>query len=375
MLESQVQGISESERGGWTDRYSRQVRFAPIGDEGQRRLREASVMIAGCGALGASLAQHMARSGVGKLVIVDRDYVEPSNLQRQTLFDEEDARRALPKAEAAAGKLRRINGEVTVEAHVADMREGNVRGFSKGVDLILDGTDNVATRLMLSDEAFRLGIPFLYGGATASQGMSAMLIPGRTVCLRCLIGGEEEAEEGETCDSMGVLSATVEFVAALQAVEAIKWLTGNRDAIRGTWVRTDIWNFGFRESKMPSYFPGCPHCGGGTEREAFEVEASPLAGRPAALPAVLCGRDTVQVTMEGPLRLDSIAEKLQALGCRLTVNRYLVKAELPRPRAVRLVLFPDGRVLVQGTTDIAKAETLCNAYVSQMYHGQEETIR
>lgn len=377
----------------WRERYSRQIRFAPIGEAGQLRLREASVLIAGCGALGASLAQHMARAGVGRLVIVDRDYVELSNLHRQTLFDEEDARRVMPKAKAAEEKLRRLNGETAVEAHVADMGPANIGGYAADVDLILDGTDNAATRLLLCDEAFRRGIPFLYGGVTASRGMSATLVPGKTACLACLIGGEDEAGEGDTCDVSGVLSATVEFVAALQAAEAVKWLSGNREAVRGTWASADIWHFAVREYELPSGVEACARCG----TEARTAEAGPRSRHAGMIPShdrdrerdrkgqdsaagggleaeqrgrgarstALCGRDTVQVTLGMPLDLERESRYLERMGCGIVVNPYLAKAELPSPRAEKLVLFPDGRVLVQGTSDAAEAERLCDAYLGR----------
>ncbi|WP_261800141.1 ThiF family adenylyltransferase [Paenibacillus sp. PAMC21692] len=373
-------------RAGWRERYSRQIRFAPIGEAGQLRLREASVLIAGCGALGASLAQHMARAGVGRLVIVDRDYVEPSNLHRQSLFDEEDARKVLPKAKAAETKLRRINGETIIEAHVADMGYHNVGIFAADADLILDGTDNAATRLLLCDEAFRLGIPFIYGGATASQGMSAMLVPGRTACLSCLIGEEDGAEEGDSCDTRGVLSATVEFVAALQTAEAVKWLTGNKESVRGTWLNADVWNFAVQEYKLPSGVASCGKCGCQARSNSAELHSveiglrqplqdsddvnfpdnrdreSRLHGRRST---ALCGRDTVQVTMGFALELEREIKYLERLGCGVTINPYLVKAELPSPCTEKLVLFPDGRVLVQGTSDMAEAERICDEYLSR----------
>jgi adenylyltransferase/sulfurtransferase len=379
----------------WRERYSRQIRFAPIGESGQMRLMDSTVLIAGCGALGCALAGHMARSGVGKLVIVDRDYVERSNLHRQTLFDEEDALHALPKAEAAAAKLRRMNRDVVVEPHVADITKENAAIFAGGVDLVLDGTDNAATRLLLCDEAFGRDIPFVFGGATASRGMTAMLVPGRTACLRCLIG--EDAEEGENCDTSGILPAVIEWVAALQAAEAVKWLSGNREDVRNSWLSADIWQFELRESKLPPGYGECRSCGGkGSSTEAavaivgerpsqpsmamtnagkiggFGAEA--LKERGGAAASALCGRDAVQVTLRLALDLDAEAEKLRGLGCSLTQNRYLVKAQLPSPWIEKLVLFPDGRVLVQGTSDIRRAEQLCGAYIGGANEGLEEGL-
>ena len=343
---------------GWVDRYSRQTRFAPIGQPGQRRLGESRALIVGCGALGASLAQHMTRAGVGELRIADRDFVEPSNLQRQTLFHEADALAALPKAVAAAEKLRAINSEISIEAYVLDVNRQTVDPLIEGVDIVLDGTDNAATRLLLIDACYERGIPLVYGGVSGAQGMSAVLIPGDTACLRCVIGGEDEAGEGESCDTAGVLSAAVEWIASLQAIEAIKYLTGNREAVRGTWIAADLWRFGIREFRLPEGSPQCRHCGpkAGVGRDGRDDDS------PSVLPPVaLCGRDTVQVTLGSPLDLERIQKQFRTMGFELTVNRYLLKATLPQGE--KLVLFPDGRVLVQGVNEPEKALRLCERYL------------
>lgn len=347
-----------------TDRYSRQTRFAPIGEAGQRKLAAATVLIVGVGALGASLAQHMVRAGVGEVRLVDRDFVEPSNLQRQMLFDEEDAIAVLPKAAAAANKLRKINSSVTVSAAVADVNASNIESLARGVNLVLDGTDNAATRLLLSDICFKQDIPFIYGGVAGAQGMQAVLIPGNTSCLRCLIGSEDSDSEGDTCDTVGVLAPAVEFIASLQAGEAVKWLSGNQAAIRGTWLSVDLWSFRLRESVLPQGNSHCAHCGQGHERTAERIaeEADPI-GEDAIGSTVLCGRDTVQVTLGRPLLLGDLEKSLGRRGCRLTVNLYLVKAELPSGE--QLILFPDGRVLVQGTGDAENAIKLCKTYLMQ----------
>jgi adenylyltransferase/sulfurtransferase len=368
------------------ERYSRQIRFAPIGPEGQRRLLASSVLIVGAGALGASLAQHMARAGVGRIRIVDRDFVERSNLQRQTLFDEEDARLALPKAAAAAAKLRRINSGIAIEEHVADVTRDNAAALAEGMDLVLDGTDNAATRLVMSDVCFARGIPFVYGGAVGASGMSALLLPGETACLRCLIGGESEASEAGTCETEGVISPIVELVAALQAAEALKWLSGRRDALRRTWVSAWLWPFGMREWRLPGPARDCPVCG--RARLAAEADAmrqgpgtaKPVtdfadarvpdrsgaadgriaaggSGRERPVPppvpiraVVLCGRDTVQLTLDRPLPVDRIGERLEAEGWTVTRNPWLIRAEAGDGR--RYVLFRDeGRVLAQGAAD------------------------
>ncbi|MFC4777080.1 ThiF family adenylyltransferase [Paenibacillus sp. GCM10023252] len=390
----------------WPDRYSRQVRFAGIGEEGQAKLKASRVLVAGLGALGASLAQHMVRAGVGKVVIVDRDYVEPSNLQRQMLYDEEDALTSLPKAEAAARKLRRMNSEIEVVAHVLDINEWNAAELVGGVDLVLDGTDNAETRLLLSDSCYELGIPFLYGGVTGAQGMTAVLIPGETACLRCLIGGDEPKEDGDTCDTVGVISPAVELVASLQAAEALKLLCGRDGELRRTWLSIELWPFRMREMGMPVGNPSCEYCGrsaeerqrgslaGGRERaerqyvgqaasrgdarvnlsDSSAVTASNRSGgqadtgsrtwsegRGGADTVILCGRDSVQVTLPGALNLAELGSRLEKLGLPMTINPYLVRVELAAGE--RLVCFAEGRVLVQGTTDRQLAWELCERWL------------
>lgn len=358
----------------WADRYDRQIRFAPIGTAGQAKLAGAQALIVGCGALGASLAQHLTRAGVGKVRIVDRDFVEPSNLQRQVLFNEADALAMLPKAVAAADKLRAINGSIEIEALVIDVNYSNLAAVIEGADIVLDGTDNAVTRLLLSDACYARGIPFIYGGVAGSQGMSAVLVPGETCCLRCLIG-DSDAEEGQNCDTAGVLSSSVEFVASLQAVEAVKWLSGNRDAVRKSWIAADLWHFSVRESALPRCSLGCHICGeptgeGGKSSQDEHMhgrkgnnddESSAYSWRHSAAVA-LCGRDSVQVTLPTTFQLEQWRGAFERLGYEYHANRYLLKVRLPEGE--RLVLFPDGRVLVQGVADPARALHLCAYYLT-----------
>ncbi|WP_276354720.1 ThiF family adenylyltransferase [Cohnella caldifontis] len=347
--------------GGWETRYSRQIRFAPIGTDGQRRLGESAVLVAGVGALGASLAQHMARAGVGTIRLVDRDYVEPSNLQRQALFDEADARDALPKAVAAANKLRNVNGGIRIEARVADLDSGNADSFVRGADLVLDGTDNAETRLILSDVCYARGIPLVYGGVAGSEGMTAALVPGETACLRCLIGGDAvDASADRTCDAVGVIAPAVEAVAALQAAEALKWLSGNRGEMRRSWIGLDVWSFAVRESKLPAPRTECECCGR-AGRQVRQVAAKAREGISAAL---LCGRDTVQVTLADPLPLAEVKARLERSGAELlAANGWLLKWSVPEGE--RIVLFEGGRALVQGTGDEEHAIRLCLKYVQE----------
>jgi len=332
------------------ERYSRQMLYRPIGPEGQKRLAGARVLIVGMGALGAVLAQHMARAGVGTLRIVDRDYVERSNLQRQMLYDEDDAAQALPKAIAAARKLGRINSDVRVEPIVADVTAGNAEKLAEGMDLVLDGTDNFATRLLMNDICFKRGLPFVYGGAVSSQGMTGIFVPGATCCFRCMFGGADAG--GQTCDTVGVISPIVDIVASFQAVEALKALVGDEAARRPSLLSLEIWQHQTFEMKLPGPRADCPTCG--------LKEYPSLAGGPESGVSTLCGRETVQFQGAAALELDEWERRLGRIG-RVSRNPFLLRAELPEGE--RLVLFPDGRVLVQGTEDLSRARTLYDRYI------------
>ncbi|MFD2330034.1 ThiF family adenylyltransferase [Cohnella sp. GCM10020058] len=345
-------------------RYARQIRFTAIGAEGQRSLGGASVLVAGVGALGCALAQQMARAGVGTVRLADRDFVERGNLHRQSLFDEADAAASTPKAVAAAERLRQANGAVRIEPFVAEIRAETVGALLAGADLVLDGTDNAETRLLLSDACFARGIPFLYGGATGSAASAASLVPGRTACLRCLIGGEEDAEAGDTCDTAGIVGPAVELAAALQAAEALKWLSGNRGTMRQTWISADVWHFSLRETRLPPGRPSCPYCGDACAAPARE----PALHRSGLEATVLCGRDTVQVATGCTLAPQACADRLARRGCRVLVaNDYLVRARTPC--GATLAAFGDGRVLVRGAASIEdgaeEAIRLCRTYVME----------
>jgi adenylyltransferase/sulfurtransferase len=338
----------EAGAGSW-ERYSRQMLFAPIGEAGQAKLRAARVLVVGLGALGTVLSSHLVRAGVGALRMADRDYVEYSNLQRQMLYDEDDAARSLPKAEAARRKLARINSEVALEATVADVTAANIGELLEGVDLALDGTDNFRTRLLLNDACFRRGIPFVYGGAVAASGMTAMLVPGETCCLRCLIGSGDGG--GMTCDTVGVIAPIVDIIASFQAVEALKWLSGGAAARRRSLLSLDIWHHQWIELDLPAPKPECPTCGR-KEYPSLQPEAESAV--------VMCGRDTVQIRLRAAFDLPQWEQRLAA-SCRVSRNPFLLRAQLPEGE--RLVLFPDGRALVQGTEDVARARTLYDRYI------------
>lgn len=332
------------------ERYSRQIRFAPIGACGQEKLAQRSVGIVGMGALGTVLANHMVRSGVGRVRLIDRDYVERSNLQRQMLYDEEDAEQSLPKVVAAERRLRRINSSVTVEAIFADARPGNIAELLEGLDLVLDGTDNFRTRFLLNDACYQAGIPFVYGGAVGSRGMSAIFVPGETPCLRCLI--PEADSGGETCDTVGVISPIVDIVASYQAVEALKFLVGDAQARRETLLSLDIWTNRGHELPAARKRSGCPCC------DLQEYPALQLAEETTLS---LCGRDSIQITGHAPFDLERWSLQLQPASRSLKVNPYLIRAELSEHE--RIVLFADGRVLVQGTDDPVRARTIYDRYI------------
>ena len=333
------------------DRYSRQMLFAPIGEAGQQKLKSGAVCIVGMGALGTVLANHMVRAGVGLVRLVDRDYVEQSNLQRQMLYDEEDVLHGYPKAIAAEKKLHKINSDVRLEAIVADVTVHNIESLLQGIDLVLDGTDNFQTRFLLNDACFRIGIPFTYGGAVSSRGMSAILVPGSTPCLRCLIQSADAS--GQTCDTIGVISPVVDIVASYQAVEAMKYLVDASENRRNNLVTFDLWNNHYYEMKLGEPRNDCPCCQL-KQYPALDMTELDLA-------VSLCGRETIQIAGNGPLDLEQWRQKLEPATVKVTVNAYLLRAELQDGE--RLVLFSDGRVFVQGTDDLVRAKTLYARYI------------
>ncbi|NMO94313.1 ThiF family adenylyltransferase [Paenibacillus lemnae] len=332
------------------ERYSRQMLFSPIGEEGQEKLAASAVCIVGMGALGTVLANHMVRSGVGRVRMIDRDYVEPSNLQRQMLFDEQDAAEALPKVVAAQNKLKRINTETRLEAVFTDVTSANAAELLQDMDLVLDGTDNFQTRFLLNDACFREGVPFVYGGAVSSRGMSAIFVPGVTPCLRCFIQSADSG--GQTCDTIGVISPVVDIIASYQAVEALKYLVGAAEARRDSLITLDVWHNQYHAMKLGKPRVDCPCCGL-HEYPALQEESD------AALS--LCGRDSVQIAGHEPFDLKLWQERLEPAVVNMKVNEYLIRAMLPEGE--RLVLFADGRTLVQGTNDLVRAKTIYARYI------------
>jgi len=329
-------------------RYSRQERFSPIGPQGQQRLRSARVLVVGCGALGSALAETMTRAGVASLTVVDRDCVEPSNLQRQSLFDEDDAAQARPKAVAAETRLRRLNSDVTVHGIVADLDAALARELVAPADLVLDGTDNFETRYVLNDVCLQAGVPWIYGACVAAHGAVLAVRPGKTPCLRCVLG--ERPQASESCDTAGVIAPIVQVVAGMQAAEALKLVSGCEAALVGGLVTIDIWAGSLEVSRFDGRAPWCPSCTAGRYD---------YANAPATPVAALCGRDTVQIRGEAPLDLARLAVRLRGAG-EVLANEHLLRFRSPEGE---LVLFGDGRVLVKGTSDAARARSLYARFV------------
>ncbi|MBZ5509886.1 MAG: ThiF family adenylyltransferase [Acidobacteriia bacterium] len=332
------------------ERYSRQVLFHGIGAEGQQRLRAAHIAIVGCGATGSAAAGLLARAGVGAIRIIDRDYVEPSNLQRQSLFDESDAAESLPKAIAAARKIAAFNTEITVEPHVADLTPGNIEELLAGAQLILDGTDNFETRYLINDYAVRERVPWIYSAAVGSYGVSMNVLPGETACLACVFP-ESPRGSFETCDTAGILNSAAAAVAAIAATEALKFLVGARPAMRPTLLSFDLWRNDRSEISVQRAREDCRTC---AERDFVHLAGK---GRPHI---TLCGRNSVQIhERQRPIDFHEIAQRLEAHGT-VRHNEFVLKFwHAP----YELTLFPDGRAIIKGTTDTAIARSLYARFI------------
>jgi len=332
------------------DRYSRQVLFAEIGEQGQKRLSRSRVAIVGCGATGSALAALLARSGVGMLRILDRDYVETSNLQRQSLFDENDARESLPKAIAAAQQIARFNSQIVVEPHVADLIPANVESLLDGVDLVLDGTDNFETRYLVNDFAVKNSVAWIYAAGVASYAVTLNILPGETACLACVFPDPPRGTV-ETCETAGILNSTVNLVASIAATEALKFLVGARAKMRRTLLSWDVWNNDRAEVAAVHPRPGCRACG---ERNFIHLAGE---GRPHI---TLCGRNSVQIhERERPVDFSEMTVRLGPHGT-VRHNEFVLKFwHAP----YEMTLFPDGRAIIKGTTDTAIARSLYARYV------------
>jgi molybdopterin/thiamine biosynthesis adenylyltransferase len=351
----------QPEREATRRRYARQVAFECIGPQGQSRLAAARVALIGCGALGSTLADMLVRAGVGFLRIVDRDFIELENLQRQTLFDEDDLAAGLPKAIAAQQKLARINSAVQIEAVVADANHANIERFAEGAGLLLDGTDNFETRYLINDLAVQSGRPWIYGACLGATAMMMPVLPGKTPCLRCAFGDAPPPGVSPTCEQVGILAATVHVTASLQAAEALKILIGQLDAVTRGLVSVDVWKSEFRRLSAEDASPAddCPCCG----QKRFDY----LSGRRGSQAVQLCGRDAVQVhpgrgqVVDLQQVLDRVASAAIEPPLR---NPYLLRFVVPHQgRTVRVTLFADGRAIVQGVADPADARGVYHRYV------------
>jgi adenylyltransferase/sulfurtransferase len=337
------------------ERYSRQMRFPGVGEAGQRRLLDSHVTLCGCGALGTVLANALVRGGVGHLRLVDRDFIETNNLQRQVLFDEHDVAENLPKAEAAARKLGAINSSVYVEPVVTDIDRTNILELVKDADLVLDGTDNFEIRYLINDAAVKLGKPWVYGGCIGSHGQTMTILPGETPCLRCVFEAAPAPGEAGTCETAGVLAPIVNIIASYQAAEAFKILTGQRGQINRDLIYVDVWENVNRRMKIAPLLGkvDCPCC----QRRCFEW----LDGEQGSHTTSLCGRNAVQVAQRTAARLnfEQLARNLEALG-EVSYNRFLLKFETD---GYEFTVFPDGRAIIKGTDDVDKARTLYAKYI------------
>jgi molybdopterin-synthase adenylyltransferase len=340
------------------ERYSRQILFAPLGEAGQKRLLESRAAVIGCGAVGTVLAGLLVRAGVGRLRVVDRDFAELSNLQRQTLFVEADAREALPKAVAAERRLRAMNSSVAIEGVVADLTPENATELLGGFPLLLDGTDNFETRMLVNDYAVSAGVPWIYAAAVGSYGVTFTVRPGETACLACLVessAGGNGAAHGmpaeETCDTAGVLNTAAGVVGALEAAEAVKLLSGHAEALSGRLVSCDVWKGQFQSIRV-ARDPGCRAC---VRREFRWLEGD------AQAQVTMCGRDSVQIhERRRELNLEELARRLSSVADGVRTNGFLLRFAVP---PCEVTVFPDGRAVFKGTKDPAVARSLYARYI------------
>ncbi len=334
------------------DRYSRQTLFKPIGKEGQQRLLNASVAIIGCGALGSTLANNLCRAGVGRLVIADRDFIEINNLQRQILFDEKDIEQRLPKAVAAAQKLRLINSDVTVETLVEDINSDGIESLVQDVDLVVDATDNFATRYLLNDACVKYGRPWIYSGVIASYGVTMNIIPGDTPCLRCIYPEMPLPGTTATCDTAGIINGIVGAITGVASTEAIKLLLKSDKASRAMfWM--DVWENTSERIELPR-FPGCPTCG----QHSYEF----LENADGAGSTSLCGRDAVQVRSNrrgDTINFSDLAERLRPVG-QVSYNAYLLRLLVDE---YEVTVFPDARAIIKGTDNEMVARSIYARYI------------
>jgi len=338
-------------RDTFLEKYSRQVLFAPLGEAGQRRLLSSSAAIVGCGAIGAAAANLLVRAGVGRVRVLDRDFVEPSNLQRQILFDENDAREALPKAVAAERKLRAINSGVQVEGVVTDLVPSNVHELLDGFDVILDGTDNFETRLLINDFAVSTSRPWIYAAAVASYGVTMAIRPGVTACLVCFVEDQRAGGLEDTCDTIGVLGPIVNLIASLEVAEALKLLSGQENALTDRLISCDVWS-GHMQSLRLVRNPECRACAL-RDFSYLHGDAQPHI--------TMCGRDSVQIHERGRLLdLAVLRAKLEHVVSNICHNDFLLRFAIPPHE---MTVFADGRAILKGSQDPALARSLYARYI------------
>ncbi|NOT47923.1 MAG: thiazole biosynthesis adenylyltransferase ThiF [Acidobacteria bacterium] len=335
------------------DRYSRQILFSPIGKVGQEKLLNSRVLLVGCGALGASHAEMLARAGVGKLRIVDRDFVEFTNLQRQTLFKESDAAERLPKAVAARARIAEINSQIDVEAVVADVNNSNIESLIEGCDLVLDGTDNFQVRYLINDACVKHKKPWIYGAAVSSYGTTMTILPGRTPCLRCIFEEMPDAGSAPTCDTAGVIMPIISSISAIQVAEALKLLVSDTDSLHRSLIQIDVWQNDWRKVKLGGPDPDCKTCG----KRNFEF----LDADAQEFSAVLCGRNAVQIAPPRPTTIDleNFAAKLSNIP-DIKWNKYLVRFTVNENE---VTVFRDGRAIIKGTDNVTAARSLYSRYI------------
>ena len=334
-------------------RYSRQIRFVPIGEQGQKRLASSRVLLLGLGALGTVVADQIVRAGVGFLRMVDRDFVELSNLQRQSLFDEGDIEKSLPKAIAAEAKLRRVNSSIQIDARVDDVNPANIEDYLSDVDLVLDALDNFETRFVVNDACAKHGKPWIYTAAVGSYGLVMPVIPGTTPCLRCLLGNLPAPGTSPTCETAGVIAPITHIIASMQVAEALKLLTGHLDAADVRLTAYDVWSHRFQRIDVGlESMSTCPVCSNGT----FEY----LNGNPLRT-ITLCGRNAVQLIpgVKGDLNFDELSKSIAAFG-RVQFNDFLLKCSSP---PYEVTLFKDGRAIVKGTEEPGLARSVYSKMV------------
>jgi molybdopterin/thiamine biosynthesis adenylyltransferase len=334
-------------------RYSRQILFGGIGADGQNSLRDSRAVIIGCGALGTAQAEALARAGVGRLRIIDRDFVEDSNLQRQTMFTERDAAERLPKAIAAVNHIQQINSEISLEPEILDVNHTNIERLIRNWDVVLDGTDNFATRYLINDACVKHGINWIYGAAVGSYGVTMTIRPGDTACLRCIFEEAPPAASAPTCDTAGVIMPIISIVAAVQVSEALKLLTGQFAQLHNSLMQFDVWRNEWRKIRPGGPVPDCSTCG----LRDFKT----LAATGNDFAAVLCGRNAVQISPTMPTAIDfhTLAERLSPAG-EVKFNDYLLRF---RAGEYELTVFQDARSIIRGTDQITTARSLYARYI------------